>query len=237
MLPVCGPCSKRGQGSTCQFDALVQHELPPTIARSAEVQALLLRVNHVERYLGSLPPSYATFKPYVPKEADDGLPGSSAMAAGYSERPSRGAHHGHGHGHGLESETLSETEDAAVSLEAGVFAKELRMDLGPGGGVGRAGSAPVAVGSIATGELRFGGKPVELTKALTSIVGPDRPPASSRYALDVDFEASDAELAAARRVAVRRLSEALPDRAVQFHLVHLYFGSVSWLFHVLHPSS
>lgn len=235
MLPVCGPCSKRGQGSTCQFDALVQHELPPTIARSAEVQAILLRVNHVERYLASLPPSYATFKPYVPREGDDGLAAGAGTAAGGQAGGERG---GRGHGGGAaEEETLSETEDAAVSLEAGVFAKELRMDLGVTGGGGRGAGQAVAAGSSATRELRFGGKPVELTKALTSIVGPERALASSRYALDVDFDASEAELGAARKVALRRLRKALPERAVQFHLVHLYFNSVSWLFHVLHPSS
>ncbi len=233
MLPVCGPCAKRGQGSTCQFDALVQHELPPTIARSAEVQALLMRVNHVERYLASLPPSYATFKPYVPKEGDDAGLGGGAIAGGHGHGDRAGRHHAHGHG--ADEDGLSETEDAAASLEAGVFVQELRGDLGIGG-IGRPG-AGAAAGSTATRELRFGGKPVELTKALTSIVAPERPLASSRYALDVDFGASEAELGQARKVALRRLRDALPERAVQFHLVHLYFGSVSWLFHVLHPSS
>lgn len=231
MLPVCGPCAKRGQGSSCQFDALVQHELPPTIARSAEVQALMMRVNHVERYLASLPPSYATFKPYVPKEGDEAGSSGAAIGGGHGHGDRGGRHHGHGH----DEDGLSETEDAAASLEAGVFAKELRGDLGLGGG-GRAGPS-AATGSTATRELRFGGKPVELTKALTSIVAPERPLASSRYALDVDFDASEAELGQARKVALRRLRDALPDKAVQFHLVHLYFGSVSWLFHVIHPSS
>jgi len=233
MLPVCGPCAKRGQGSTCQFDALVQHELPPTIARSAEVQALMMRVNHVERYLASLPPSYATFKPYVPKEGDDGVPGSAAAAGGHGHGERGGRHHGNSHG--PNEDCLSETEDAAASLEAGVFAKELRGDLGLGG-PGRPG-AGAAVGSTATRELRFGGKPVELTKALTSIVGPERPLAGLWCALDVDFDASETELGQARKVALRRLRDALPDKAIQFHLMRLYFGSVSWLFHVLHPSS
>lgn len=230
MLPVCGPCSKRGQGSSCQFDALVQHELPPTIARSAEVQALLQRVNHVERYLASLPPSYATFKPYVPKEGDDaaGVAGNGAGRAGAERAQAE-----------LE-ETLSETEDAAVSLEAGVFAKELRLDLGGAqdGTRTRHPAPTTTTAGSATRELRFGGRPVELTKALTSIVAPpERLLTSARFGLDVDFDASKEELEAARGVALRRLRDALPARDVQFHLVHLYFGSVSWLFHVLHPSS
>lgn len=85
-------------------------------------------------------------------------------------------------------------------------------------------------------DARFGGRSLELTKALTSVVSLG-PITASRASLAVEFNSSDAEVAQARREALQRILRALPPRDVVIYLVGLYFTRVSWLFHHLHSPS
>lgn len=138
-------------------------------------------------------------------------------------------------------ETFSDTEDAAVDIENGVFGARFggggeKKIVGahrglPNGGVG--GSAGGAGASRS--QARFGAPALELTKALTSIIAAERPNDTfSKAHLSVEFDATPAEVEQARRDELRRIYRALPDRQSVVHLVNLYFGRVSWLFHHLH---
>lgn len=138
-------------------------------------------------------------------------------------------------------ETFSDTEDAAVNLENGVFGGRL------GGGAGEKkvqGAQRVPIGgkgggmagaSNARSQARFGAPALELTKALTSIIAAERPHDTfSKAHLNVEFDASPAEVEQARKEELRKIYRALPNRQSVVHLVNLYFGRVSWLFHHLH---
>lgn len=212
---MCGMCDKRGRPSDCTWDLLSTDAglLPPTIARTADVDALTARLTHIEAYLRTLPPNLASFVPYAPQA--DPHP---------AHPPPRKA---------PPDETFSDTEDAAVLLENGVFGT--RPILGPDSPEHSSLVLPRDDGRRAR-ESRFGARGLELTKALTSIVAlGHRTP--SRAHLNVEFDATAAEVDAAAASATQRILRALPPRAVVRHLVNLYFTRVSWLFHHLHAPS
>lgn len=65
-MPVCGHCSKRGRPNECTWDIFQPANdvfLPPTIARTSELEHLADRLAHVEAYLKTLPPNFALFRP------------------------------------------------------------------------------------------------------------------------------------------------------------------------------
>lgn len=239
-MPACGPCSsassvspssrkrsltrglaERGQASGCTWDAFsTEGYLPPTLARTSDLSAVTSRLQHIEAFLARLPPNLASFTPYVPP-----APPSTALEDPNRKTPVQGA------GEGVQEETWSDTEDAAVDLEDGVFGQvaanaaaespETKTRLGTNG----------RGGGTTGGKLRFGGRDMELTKALTSIVSPERVGPASKVHLDVEFDASPAEVERARLEVLGRIYRALPTREAVTHLVHLYFSRVSWLFH------
>jgi hypothetical protein len=222
---------ERGQASACTWDVFsTEGFLPPSIARTVDVVALADRLKQVEAYLQTLPPNLGTFKPFVPVSV--ATPGQSEvddkeMLIVTKLQPEQ-----------INNESFSDTEDAAVNLENGVF----------GRGLGAAGLVKMRSGdrtrsnSVAGGQTsRFGGvRNMEFTKALTCIVSMDRGPGTSSYSkvhLDVNFDASPAEVEFARMEAIRRIFRVLPPRAAVTHLVQLYFSRVSWLFHHVHAPS
>ncbi|GAA5906084.1 hypothetical protein JCM6882_003554 [Rhodosporidiobolus microsporus] len=122
VMPVCGHCSKRNRPTDCTWDVFQPANdafLPPTLARTAEVEQLAVRLAHVEKYLATLPPNFALFRP-LPLEAmgllgegrNGGLAALSAAAEGAGLGEARRI---------KEDEGYSDTEDAAVTLENGVF--------------------------------------------------------------------------------------------------------------------
>lgn len=213
--------SERGQASGCTWDVFSNEGyLPPTIARTSDLSAITSRLQHIEAFLRTLPPNLASFTPYVPPAAPNtalGDPNWKTLVQGA--------------GGGAQEETFSDTEDAAVDLENGVFG-QVAANAAAGspeatkttsGTSGRGGGG-------AGGKLRFGGRDMELTTALTSIVAPERV-GSSKVHLDVEFDANPAEVEKARVDVLRRIYRVLPLRNAVNHLVHLYFSRVSWLFH------
>ena len=223
-------CDKRGRPADCTWDLLSNDAaLPLTIARSADVDVLASRLAHVEAYLRTLPPNLAPFTPFMP-ESDD--PTSSSHLPGTHPRKQ------------LADETFSDTEDAAVLLENGVFGT--RPILGPDSPDNSSsltmrrddGESSSRAGPRGRNEPRFGRRSIELTKSLTSIVSQsDRRYTSSRAHLNVEFDATLAEVEVAALAASQRILRALPSKLVVHHLVNLYFTSVSWLFHHLHAPS
>ncbi|GAA5825755.1 hypothetical protein JCM11251_000359 [Rhodosporidiobolus azoricus] len=120
VMPVCGHCAKRNRPTDCTWDVFQPANdafLPPTLARTAEVEQLALRLAHVEKYLATLPPNFALFRPLPPgamgviEGRNGGLAALSAAAEGA----------GVGGRRIKEDEGYSDTEDAAVTLENGVF--------------------------------------------------------------------------------------------------------------------
>lgn len=216
----------RGRPNECTWEAFATEDgaLPTSIARSSDLIALASRLAHVEAYLKTLPPNLANFRPYIPPLTPTATPTEIVKQI-------------------TKEETFSDTEDAAVDLENGVFGRS---------GLGRTSPAPSSTknnrgveegtrsrrGTVSGRELRFGGKALELTKALTSIVAPDRLiSAYSKAHLNVEFDASPADVERAWGEEQRRIYRALPNRAAIKHLVSLYFTKVSWLFHHLHAPS
>jgi hypothetical protein len=120
--------TERGASSTCTWDIFSgtgngDGFLPPSIARTADLDAVVARLAHVEAYLKTLPPNLASFRPLAQgvQDTNYGDPNRKFIAGG------GGA--GVGREQGKE-ETFSDTEDAAVNLENGVFGGR----LGGGGG-------------------------------------------------------------------------------------------------------
>ncbi|KAL8281363.1 hypothetical protein RQP46_006397 [Phenoliferia psychrophenolica] len=222
-MPVCGMCEKRGRPSQCSWDLFSNDAaLPPTIARSADVDILASRLAHIEAYLRTLPPNLAPFTPFTPSP----LPHTPHPLQ--LQPPPR-------------DETFSDTEDAAVLIENGVFGS--RPILGPDSPDNSSsltmrrddgGSSRGARGDVR--DSRFGRRDRELTKSLTSIVSQGKS-TPSRAHLNVEFDATQADVEAATVAATQRVLRALPPRPVVHHLVGLYFTRVSWLFHHLHAPS
>ncbi|KAK4702031.1 hypothetical protein P7C70_g4194, partial [Phenoliferia sp. Uapishka_3] len=228
-MPVCGMCEKRGRPADCTWDLLSNDAaLPPTIARTSDVDALVARLAHVESYLRTLPPNLAPFTPYTPQ-----IPSSHhhPPSANSSLRILK-----------AQSPGFSDTEDAAVLLENGVFGT--RPITGPDSpendtgsrGTRRGGEGNQRAGRGDARESRFGSRGSDLTKALTSIVAHGRR-IPSRAHLNVEFDSTQAEVETATTSATQRILRAIPPRAVVQHLVNLYFTRVSWLFHHLHAPS
>ncbi|GAA6027400.1 hypothetical protein JCM8097_007831 [Rhodosporidiobolus ruineniae] len=245
VMPVCGNCAKRNRPTDCTWDVFQPANdafLPPTLARTAEVETLAARLAHVERYLATLPPNFALFRPFagvVPSRtvvgaAENGEGMRRAIAA-----PPGGE---------KDEEGYSDTEDAAVKLENGVFSGRLELDAPASSSASRAYALPAPPpailprqnsqrppGAPAGPATRFGAPALELTSALTSIVSSSPPPSAALMAnLMVDFDATPEEQFRARREAVEKIVRALPGRAVVEVLVERYFASVAWLFNHLH---
>ncbi|BGO93876.1 hypothetical protein NBRC10512_006114 [Rhodotorula toruloides] len=253
VMPICGNCTKRGKPSECAWDVLQPANdvyLPPNLARTSDLEALAARLAHVEKYLRTLPPNLAPFRPLdivpvVPKDR----PGEVSDArGGGKKRKMIGA---------LDDEAFSDTEDAAVQLENGVFrpteaastglATSLVAPTRPNGlmpspqppSLMRATSNPAAA-TLSSATSRFGAPQVELTKALTSIVSPPVHPVSTPSLLahlPVDFDATPEEVAQARADEIDRIMRTLPGRDAIGYLVERYFDNVAWLFHHLHAPS
>ncbi|GEM07470.1 zn(2)-C6 fungal-type transcription factor [Rhodotorula toruloides] len=252
VMPICGNCTKRGKPSECAWDVLQPANdiyLPPNLARTSDLQALAARLAHVEKYLRTLPPNLAPFRPLdvvpvVPKDR----PGEVSDArGGAKKRKMLGA---------TDDEAFSDTEDAAVQLENGVFrstegvSTALTTSLAapaPTNGLLSLPQPPSllratstsATPTLTSAASRFGAPQVELTKALTSIVSPPVNSASAPLLahLPVDFDATPDEVAQARADEIDRIMRTLPGRDAIGYLVERYFDNVAWLFHHLHAPS
>ncbi|GAA5940469.1 hypothetical protein JCM1841_001026 [Sporobolomyces salmonicolor] len=252
VMPVCGNCSKRGRPSDCSWDVFQPANdafLPPSIARTSDLETLARRLAHVEAYLKTLPPNFALFRPYAGTTSGamrTGENGRTAISAG-GPKAERDAEDGY-----------SDTEDAAVTLENGVFNGRLTLDSSAAGLL----KAPYPINATPTPSVssssrpliqhappsytsarpaaRFGAPSHELTSALTSIVSPPLPSSAStslRAHLAIDFDASAEAVERARKDAVERLIRSLPGREATAYLVERYFTSVAWLFRVVHAPS
>ncbi|KAK4056814.1 hypothetical protein OIO90_002063 [Microbotryomycetes sp. JL221] len=217
-MPNCGPCTRRGKTGECVYDIFASAGdsiMPPSIARTAEVEQLAARLAHIEAYLKTLPPNLASFAPLQPNIAIN----NTVAATTPTKYPNK------------QEETYSDTEDAAVNLENGVFGS--RIGAKDSKAIHGKTAAPSAVASSQS--RRFGAPPTELTKALTSIVSVE--PMSEAYAkarLNIDFDASASEIEQARQEEMKRILRVLPPTEVLTYFVELYFGPVNWLFHTLH---
>ncbi|GJN89113.1 hypothetical protein Rhopal_002087-T1 [Rhodotorula paludigena] len=239
VMPVCGNCTKRGRPNECSWDVFQPSNdafLPPTIARTAEVDSLAARLAHVEKYLATLPPNFALFRPLAPQ-----LVTSAAASA-----PRRAVTAGEGGRQQDGEDGFSDTEDAAVKLEYGVFAPRPDPPASSTKPAAHSARPALAHAPSSTGpstrlsNVRFGAPQLELTKALTSIVVPAPAPAPSsslRAHLLVDFDAPPEEVAGARQRELERILRTLPGREATAFLVERYFTSVAWLFHHLHAPS
>ncbi|GAA5958019.1 hypothetical protein JCM21900_004747 [Sporobolomyces salmonicolor] len=252
VMPVCGNCSKRGRPSDCSWDVFQPANdafLPPSIARTSDLETLARRLAHVEAYLKTLPPNFALFRPYAGTTSGamrTGENGRTAISAG-GPKVERDAEDGY-----------SDTEDAAVTLENGVFNGRLTLDSSAAGLL----KAPYPINATPTASVssssrpliqhappsytsarpaaRFGAPSRELTSALTSIVSPPLPSSASaslRAHLAIDFDASAQAVERARKDEVERLIRSLPGREATAYLVERYFTSVAWLFRVVHAPS
>ncbi|GAA5861032.1 hypothetical protein JCM8547_008014 [Rhodosporidiobolus lusitaniae] len=253
VMPVCGNCTKRNRPGDCSWDVFQPANdafLPATLARTADVDQLAARLAHVEKYLQTLPPNFAQFRPAVgPPPTAEGVEGNvRAILAGTAVKE------------GDREEGYSDTEDAAVNLENGVFNGRLEL---PGASLTTS-SAPLpqslAPSSAQQASVpvrpalqqppqpsqqhlsRFGAPQVELTPALTSIVSSVpvssfNPSSALASTLGIDFDATPEEMRKARRDEVERILRALPSREVTEFLVERYFASVAWLFNHLHAPS
>lgn len=68
--------------------------LPPTIARTSELETLAARLAHVETYLKTLPPNFALFRPHVPISGSPRTPAEGAPQENAS-RPEKEAEDGY----------------------------------------------------------------------------------------------------------------------------------------------
>ncbi|GAA5868804.1 hypothetical protein JCM1840_005125 [Sporobolomyces johnsonii] len=252
VMPVCGNCSKRGRPSDCSWDVFQPANdafLPPSIARTSDLETLAARLAHVEAYLKTLPPNFALFRPYAGITSGAmgmGENGRTLISAG-GPKAERDAEDGY-----------SDTEDAAVTLENGVFNGRLALDPSTAGlpkapySMNTTSNASVSTSSrpfiqhapssytSARPAARFGAPSLELTSALTSIVSPSLPysaSASLRAHLAIDFDASAEAVDRARKDEVERMIRSLPGREATAYLVDRYFTSVAWLFRVVHAPS
>ncbi|GAA6012945.1 hypothetical protein JCM10207_008390 [Rhodosporidiobolus poonsookiae] len=239
VMPVCGNCTKRGRPSDCTWDVFQPANdafLPPSLARTTDLEQLAARLAHVESYLKTLPPNFALFRPLPAGELQsrtaEGVGVRKALTGAKDER----------------EEGYSDTEDAAVTLENGVF--NGRIELDPTSTATPVKSASTSARPLSTQPVfppppvsyaasqpppRFGAPAIEFTKALTSIVSSSPPPSSSLKAmLPVEFDASVEELQKARKDEVERILRALPGREATVFLVDRYFNNVAWLFHHVH---
>ncbi|GAA6056116.1 hypothetical protein JCM3770_006002 [Rhodotorula araucariae] len=243
VMPVCGNCTRRGRPSECAWDVFQPANdafLPPTIARTAELDSLAQRLAHVERYLQTLPPNFALFRPITPSATP--VAGGLAVQAGR-----KGSAAGTGRPEREGEEGYSDTEDAAMSLENGVFSARIGLESANSSAKPSITPArphlPHATSSVgpASGRnaaVRFGAPQLELTKALTCIVSTTPTPSASLKAhLLVDFDATLEEVQEARKAEVERIVRTLPGREATAFLVERYFTSVNWLFHHLHAPS
>ncbi|GAA5928564.1 uncharacterized protein JCM15063_003911 [Sporobolomyces koalae] len=248
IMPVCGHCSKRGRPSDCTWDVFQPANdafLPPSIARTSELEHLAERLAHVETYLKTLPPNFALFRPLLPPSATS----SSTPVDSSNKEP------------GMKQEReqedgYSDTEDAAVTLENGVFDGRLALDSNAKTQYPSTSQAPASTSSrpfMAHAPASFAastrplpprfGVPLELTSALTSIVtqlSPSSPfftSISLRAHLNLEFEATSTATHEAFRNEIDRMIRSLPGREVTTFLVDRYFTSVAWLFRVVHAPS
>jgi len=148
-----------------------------------------------------------------------------------------------------------QTEDAAVTLENGVFNGRLALDstskapypptsLPSNSNSSRPfmAHAPASFPPNVRPPQRFGAPP-ELTSALTSIVSGFTPSStfftstSLRSHLNLEFEASPASAFEVFKNEIDRMIRSLPGREVTTYLVDRYFTSVAWLFRVVHAPS
>ncbi|GAA6060062.1 hypothetical protein JCM10212_003023 [Sporobolomyces blumeae] len=251
IMPVCGHCSKRGRPSDCTWDVFQPANdafLPPTIARTSELENLAARLAHVESYLKTLPPNFALFRPLVPVANSPNTPNDSTTRHDPVKSDQRDGEDGY-----------SDTEDAAVTLENGVFNGRLALEhtskapyaanIAPavsGPSVANRPSLPHAPTSYPAGARppqRFGAPTLELTPALTSIVSAFAPSSSFfkstslRAHLNLEFDSSPAQVQEAFRSEIDRMIRSLPGREATLYLVERYFTSVAWLFRVVHAPS
>ncbi|SGY16443.1 BQ5605_C012g06873 [Microbotryum silenes-dioicae] len=210
-MPICGPCDKRKQPEACTWDIFSgltgaqDGILPPSIAKSSDLDRALARIEHIEHFLKrALPPNLAVFTPYSSRDRaarvalqqleEGGPPRSGAGQVGNSSEPAPGG----------QEEAFWEVEQAALNLENGVFGatpKDGSSDCkavaststtmpaavagtrppllsNPSAG-GRPQRGPIPAGShrpqSTATTSRFGASSIELTKALTTIVATERP--------------------------------------------------------------
>ncbi|GAA5884601.1 hypothetical protein JCM16303_003676, partial [Sporobolomyces ruberrimus] len=147
------------------------------------------------------------------------------------------------------------TEDAAVTLENGVFNGRLALDssskpayppssLAPTSASSRPfmAHAPASFPTDPRPPQRFGA-PLELTSALTSIVSNLSPNStfftstSLRAHLNLEFETTPLVAHEVFRTEIDRMIRSLPGREATTYLVDRYFTSVAWLFRVVHAPS
>ncbi|GAA5878686.1 hypothetical protein JCM16303_002172, partial [Sporobolomyces ruberrimus] len=100
VMPVCGHCSKRGRPNDCTWDVFQPANdafLPPTIARTSELEHLADRLAHVESYLKTLPPNFALFRPLVLPAAQTATstPADSGTKEPGSAKPEKEAEDGY----------------------------------------------------------------------------------------------------------------------------------------------
>ncbi|GAA5981930.1 hypothetical protein JCM10908_004671 [Rhodotorula pacifica] len=254
VMPTCGNCQRRNRPEDCTWDVFQPANdafLPPTIARSTDLEALTARLAHVEAYLKTLPPNFAMFRP-LQLDATTGAGGVgggkngvTGMGAGEGEKALVGKK---GQSAGDPDDGFSDTEDAALRVENGVFGnRALEAAGGPSGSLVSSNRPPLRsahsnypASRPGPGGLvsRFGAPSTELTKALTSIVAtPTVASASLRAHLLLEYDASAETVLRAKQDELERIMRTLPGREATVFLVERYFSNVSWLFHHLHAPS
>lgn len=211
---------RRGKPHECVWEEFANaSSMPATIARAKDLDALSARLAHVETFLAKLPPNLTqSFKP-LPTGMSIG-PSTSANAPS----PMRIQN--------AKSDDFSDVEDAAATLEDGVFGAPPANGQS-GAGVHRTSSKEARqaqtphVGKMGFTNTFGGTRHLELTPELTSIVAPERPPHMpplSTAHLDTPFDASPEQIDEAYRRAVRKCTDILPDSNVIDYLVDLYFA-------------
>lgn len=191
----CGNCVKKGlSADQCHVDSL----LPDFIARTVDLTTAVARIAAIEQYLSLLP---STLPPFVVVALPAGLIPRAGPVEATAVRMTPSTSFAN------EEETFSDTEVAAIQLEA--FVK------GP----------PQQAEGLSNSQSAGG----------SSIMAVERPVlvSTSRVHLNVEWDATSTQVKDAQRRAIRKVYRTLPTTPEISYLVDLFFSRVS-LFHSIH---
>lgn len=219
----CEACIRRGKPQDCSWaEAKIEPE-PQLFALNADLRRVASRLIQVEQFLQTLPPELrAALPPPQP------LPvfGKDSPGTAYTPASDHFRLHDVDRTSLRDAEVTSDTEEAAVGLEAAAFGPQ------------RVGNQQFAVADSlpffdTTAPKSARTYRAELTRELTSIIAPAINPdagASCSVQLGLDFGIPVEEVEAARRVAVGKVLLALPDKQGSYFLVAQvrFLSTSSW---------
>ncbi|KAM0750481.1 hypothetical protein T439DRAFT_326448 [Meredithblackwellia eburnea MCA 4105] len=245
----CVSCIKRGEPEKCNWEEARIDPEPQPFALGSDLKRVAMRLVQMEQFLQTLPPELRAGAPrpqplsfYIPGEAGSLVPsGNGGFATNGGGRaalpPSSGYENSsirdfETEGRSVyEADLNSDTEDAAVKLEATAFGSQqfgttqfTTADSNP------------FLGLHGPKSDRCCSSPVELTRELTSIVAPKVNPEaafSCSVQLGLDYGLPVEEVEAARRAAVAKVLVDFPEKEMSLYLVRKYYEDFDWIHHLV----